>query len=235
MISAKLFPEDLDVDGLSLITGFHGIGSTGFLALNHLINTLKPDRIGVFETDYLSPISTINSGKIITPFEIYKKDNIAFLRVAVPPLQGNEIVFLRNVCEIILEKNFKELILLGGLDAQLKKDDSNFRYVKTSSYKLPKYLSDSTPLEDERVIIGPVAQMLNFMEVRNFPTLGLLPFATSIRLDPRAASEAVKILSNIFNLEVEVDTLVEQALELDKNDQPELVDNNKSVTSNIYS
>jgi len=77
--------------------------------------------------------------------------------------------------------------------------------------------------------------MLNFMEVRNFPTLGLLPFATSIRLDPRAASEAVKILSNIFNLEVEVDTLVEQALELDKNDQPELVDNNKSVTSNIYS
>ena len=235
MISAKLFPEDLDVNGLSLITGFHGIGSTGFLALNHLINTLKPDRIGVFETDYLSPISSINSGKIITPFEIYKKDNIAFLRVAVPPLQGNEIVFLRNVCEIILEKNFKELILLGGLDAQLKKDDSNFRYVKTSSYKLPKYLSYATPLEDERIIIGPVAQMLNFMEVRNFPTLGLLPFATSIRLDPRAASEAVKILSNIFNLEVEVDTLVEQALELDKNDQPELVDNNKSVTSNIYS
>ena len=234
MISAKLFPEDLDVNGLSLITGFHGIGSTGFLALNHLINTLKPERIGVFETDYLSPISSINSGKIITPFEIYKKDNIAFLRVAVPPLQGNEIVFLRNVCEIILEKNFKELILLGGLDAQLKKDDSNFRYVKTSSYKLPKYLSDSTPLEDERIIIGPVAQMLNFMEVRNFPTLGLLPFATSIRLDPRAASEAVKILSNIFNLEVEVDTLVEQALELE-NDQPELVDNTKSGPSNIYS
>ena len=107
MISAKLYPEDLDVDGLSLITGFHGIGSTGFLALNHLINTLKPERIGVFETDYLSPVSSINSGKIITPFEIYKKDNIAFLRVAVPPLQGNEIIFLRNVCEIILEKNLK--------------------------------------------------------------------------------------------------------------------------------
>ena len=100
MISAKLYPEDLDVDGLSLITGFHGIGSTGFLALNHLINTLKPDRIGVFETDYLSPISSINSGKIITPFEIYKKDNIAFLRVAVPPLQGNEILLTNspNIC-----------------------------------------------------------------------------------------------------------------------------------------
>jgi len=117
MISAKLLPEDLDVNGLSLVTGFHGIGSTGFLALNHLINTLKPKRIGVFETDYLSPISSINSGKIITPFEIYQKDKVAFLRVAVPPLQGNELVFLRNVCEIILEKNFKELILLGGLDS----------------------------------------------------------------------------------------------------------------------
>ena len=53
---------------------------------------------------------------------------------------------------------------MGGLDAQLKKDDSNFRYVKTSSYELPASLVDSTPLEDERIIIGPVAQMLNFME-----------------------------------------------------------------------
>ena len=40
---------------------------------------------------------------------------------------------------------------------------------------------------------------------------------------------------NEINLEVEVDTLVEQALELDQNDQPELVDNNKSAPSNIYS
>ena len=216
MISAKLFPEDLDVQGISLITGFHGIGSTGFLALNHLINTLKPERIGVFETDYLSPISSINSGKIVTPFEIYKKDNLAFLRVAVPPLQGNELIFLRKVCEIILEKNFKELILLGGLDAQLKKDDSNFRYVKTSSYELP------------------VAQMLNFMEIRDFPTLGLLPFATSIRLDPRAASEAINILSKMFDITIEVDSLLEQAVELE-NDQPNLIDNVKSNPSNIYS
>ena len=234
MISAKLFPEDLEVQGMSLITGFHGIGSTGFLALNHLINTLKPERIGVFETDYLPPISSINSGKIVTPFEIYKKDNLAFLRVAVPPLQGNELIFLRKVCEIILEKNFKELILLGGLDAQLKKDDSNFRYVKTSSYELPASLVDSTPLEDERIIIGPVAQMLNFMEVRDFPTLGLLPFATSIRLDPRAASEAINILSKMFDITIEVDSLLEQAVELE-NDQPNLIENVKSNPSNIYS
>ena len=64
--------------------------------------------------------------------------------------------------------------------------------------------------------------------------LGLLPFATSIRLDPRAASEAVRILSEIFNLNIEIDTLIEQAVELET-DQPNLVENINSNPSNIYS
>lgn len=233
MISARLFPEDLSVDGLSLITGFHGIGSTGYLAINHLIRTLKPERIAIFETDYLSPISSMSSGKIITPFEIYKKNNLAFLRFAVPPLQGRELVFLRNVCEIIIEKNFKELILLGGLDSQLKKDNSTFRYVKTSSYELPKSLTNYKSLEDDRIIIGPVAQMLNFMEIRNFPTLALLPFATSTRLDPRAASEVIRILSSMFDINVELESLVKQAIKLES-DSPPLIDDIKSDPSDIY-
>ena len=76
--------------------------------------------------------------------------------------------------------------------------------------------------------------MLNFMEIRDFPTLGLLPFATSIRLDPRAASEAINILSKMFDITIEVDSLLEQAVELE-NDQPNLIDNVKSNPSNIYS
>ena len=76
--------------------------------------------------------------------------------------------------------------------------------------------------------------MLNFMEVRDFPTLGLLPFATSIRLDPRAASEAINILSKMFDITIEVDSLLEQAVELE-NDQPNLIENVKSNPSNIYS
>ena len=72
------------------------------------------------------------------------------------------------------------------------------------------------------------------MEVRDFPTLGLLPFATSIRLDPRAASEAINILSKMFDITIEVDSLLEQAVELE-NDQPNLIENVKSNPSNIYS
>ena len=233
MNSTRLFPDDLSVDGLSLITGFHGIGSTGFLAINHLIEVLKPKRIGIFETDHMSPISTISSGKIVTPFELYVKDNLAFLRVAVPPLQGNEIEFLREVCDIIISRGFKELILIGGLDSQLKSDNSNFRYVKTSSYELPESLIDSSPLEDGRIIIGPVAQMLNFMEIRNFPALGLLPFATSLRADPRAASDAIDIISSLFNIEVEVSTLIDQASKLEL-DLPSSVDNVNPRPTDIY-
>ena len=41
MISTKLIPDDYNFDGVSLITGFHGIGSTGYLAIKHIIQTLN--------------------------------------------------------------------------------------------------------------------------------------------------------------------------------------------------
>ena len=211
MTNTKLIPEDYNFKNVSLITGFHGIGSTGYLAIKHIIQTLNLERVAFLDNEHSPPLSSVKSGRIVTPFEIYKSKNLAFLRMEVPPLNNNELSFFREVCDLIISKSFKEIILIGGLDSVLKTDNTTFRYVKTESYTLPAFFNKSIQLEDDRLIVGPVAQILNFMEIKNFPTFCILPYASATRIDPRAASEAINIISKIFNFNIEIDSLLKQA------------------------
>ena len=151
MISTKLIPDDYNFNGVSLITGFHGIGSTGYLAIKHIIQTLNLNRVAILDNEHSPPLSSIKSGRIVTPFEIYKFQNLAFLRIEVPPLNNNENIFFREICELIISKRFKEVILIGGLDSVLKTDNTTFRYVKTESYTLPTFVNNSIQLENDRI------------------------------------------------------------------------------------
>lgn len=44
-----------------LITGFHGIGLTGYIAVTHLINTFRAERIGYIETEFMPPLVFMNA------------------------------------------------------------------------------------------------------------------------------------------------------------------------------
>tara|TARA_Y100000815_G_scaffold255824_1_gene263001 strand:+ start:171 stop:875 length:705 start_codon:yes stop_codon:yes gene_type:complete len=233
MISTKLIPDDYNFNGVSLITGFHGIGSTGYLAIKHIIQTLNLNRVAILDHEHSPPLSSIKSGRIVTPFEIYKSQNLAFLRIEVPPLNNNENIFFREICELIISKRFKEVILIGGLDSVLKTDNTTFRYVKTESYTLPAFFNNSIQLENDRLIIGPVAQILNFMEIKNFPTFCILPYASSTRIDPRAASEAIKLISQIFNFDIEIESLLTQAEKIELT-EPAVENTSESKNPNIY-
>ena len=233
MISTKLIPDDYNFDDVSLITGFHGIGSTGYLAIKHIIQTLNLNRVAILDNEHSPPLSSIKSGRIVTPFEIYKSQNLAFLRIEVPPLNNNENIFFREICELIISKRFKEVILIGGLDSVLKTDNTTFRYVKTESYTLPAFFNNSIQLENDRLIIGPVAQILNFMEIKNFPTFCILPYASATRIDPRAASEAIKLISQIFNFDIDIESLLTQAEKIELT-EPTVKNTSEYKNPNIY-
>ena len=212
---AEIIPANIRFDGLSLITGFHGIGATGYGTVKYLLQQLKPERVAFLDTDALTPVATTSSGRITTPFEIYRHQDIAILKAEVSPSRGDEISFLRDVCRIIIATGFKELALIGGLDSSLKGEDGAFRYVKTSNFEPRGLLKDSKILEDDRIIVGPVASMLNYMEIRNFPAFAILPYASPSRVDPRASADALKIISGLYGFEIDVDPLIRGAEEME--------------------
>ena len=166
MVNTSIIPQNVDLKDLSLIAGFHGIGATGYVSIKYLIDQLKPEKVASVDTDAIFPVSSNSSGQLVTPYQIYKHNKLAILRAEISPSRKSELLFLRQLCDLLLDKKIKELILIGGLDSAFKTDDSMVRYVHTSSFTPNQNFDNLKLLEDDRIIVGPVALMLNYMEMK---------------------------------------------------------------------
>ncbi len=202
----------------TLITGFHGIGTTGFIAIKYIIDQIQAERVGTIISNQLPPFITTKDGKISLPFEIFQKEENAMLIPHFQPYRNEHRIFSEKIVEWTMESQFKKAILIGGLDARLKKDDGDkIRVIATSAF-LEKYQDESLPiLEDGLFVTGPLALMLTFYEINDFPAIGLLPYAESSRVDPLAASQAIKKINELTSLDIETTKLIQDAELIEQN------------------
>ncbi len=211
MLSFEVVPSDVKFNDCVLITGFHGIGVAGFWAVKYLVQKMEAERVASIDTDAASPISSTNSGKIVTPFEFFKKGKIVLFKAEIPPYREVEVEFFRKLSAWIKEVGFSEVVLIGGLDSSLKRDDSKFRIVHTTSFKPTGILESAPQLEDEQIIVGPVATLLNRFEIFGFPAYAFLAYASRERIDPRAAATTIETLGAHYDFKVDVDPLIKGA------------------------
>ncbi|MDG6904858.1 MAG: proteasome assembly chaperone family protein [Nitrososphaerota archaeon] len=207
----EVIPKSARFDDTVLITGFHGIGYVGYWTVKYLIQKLEAKRVAFIDSDSVSPVASTNQGKLVTPYEFYQSKDITLFKVEVPPYRGAELDFYRSFSKWVTESKFREVVLIGGLDSSLRTDDSSFRLVHTNSYVPNEFVKVAKILEDEQIIVGPVAIMLNYFESRNFPAYAVLSYSSTDRIDPRAAVASIEILSKCYGFTVDVEPLMKGA------------------------
>lgn len=207
----EIIPKSVRFKGLSLITGFHGIGATGYWAVKYLTQKMGAERVAFVDFGAATPITSTEDGKIVTPYELFRKGDLIFLKVETPPYKNEDMIFYKEFADFVVDAGFKEAALIGGLDSRLRTGESTFRIVKTSAYSPERELAEATLLEDGQIIVGPVAVMLNRLEVRGFPAYSILSYASVERLDPRATAAAINVLSVHYGFEVDVSSLLKGA------------------------
>ena len=57
---------------------------------------------------------------------------------------------------------------------------------------------------------------LSYFEIFNIPALALLPYAESGRPDPRAAAVALSHLSKLYDVQFDIEPLIQDAEEIEK-------------------
>ncbi len=207
----EIIPKESRFDGCTLIAGFHGIGATGYWSVKYMIQQLKAERVAFIDSDYIAPVAAVQGGKLTTPHELTRKGDLVFLKIDVPLYRDFEVKFYRELAQWVVGAGFKEVALIGGLDASLKVDDSSHRIVYTSAFVPAGKLSESTVLEDDHVIVGPVAILLNYFEAMGFPAYAILSYASTDRADPRAASSAISLMSGIYGFSIDTSALMKGA------------------------
>ncbi|MCD6562350.1 MAG: proteasome assembly chaperone family protein [Thermoproteales archaeon] len=196
-----------------LITGFHGVGYTGWIALRHLVKEMKGRRIGFLYTAYTPPFVSMEDS-IKTPYEFYLADDFVFFIPNIPFSDKEMTRVPYFLTRFLVKKGIREAVLIGGLDNRLKEQDIDLKIAMTK-----KYLSNhndvfeklnASKIEEYLYIVGPLATMLSIFEIMSFPALTLLPYADITRPDPKAAAVAIQKIGLLYNVDISVEELLEE-------------------------
>ncbi len=203
--------EKKKLKGSTLVTGFHGVGQTGYIATSYMIHALKADRIGFVEVANPPPWVGTADGGLVTPFEIYSKRKTVLVKLEFSPHRSEEAEFAKVLADWAVEEKFKDAILVGGLDIAFKNNKHDFAVVPTGAYLDRAKIFKAPILEPGLLVYGPLAIMLNEFEIHDFPAVAVLPYAEPARADPAAAALAIRKIAKAYNFRVEVDELVKDA------------------------
>jgi len=203
--------DEEKIEGCCLVTGFHGIGLTGYITINHLVKSLHARPIGYVETQQQPALISLADGRISFPFEFFRHGDIVILFPRFQPKRSEVREFTHEIINWIVKNKFKEAILIGGLDNRFKQENEVMRCVPTRA-SLERAKSLNVPLLEESLFVtGPLALMLAYSEMKGFPAIAFLPYSERGRPDPRGAALAIKQINTLFNLNVDVFELINDA------------------------
>lgn len=210
----------------TLITGFHGVGETGYISVSYLVHSLNAKRIGFVDVAHPPPFIATSEEGLVTPFEVYQAKNFVLLKLEFSPHRAEESEFAKTVAHWVMDNKFKDAVLIGGLDASLQSGRDGVRVVSTSVYSVKKKKIKHSTLEAGLFVYGPLAVMLGEFEKRNFPAVAILPYASANHADPKAAATAIRTVSKAYGLKVDV-----RDLEYDAKDIEEEIDKRVQQTA----
>jgi predicted ATP-grasp superfamily ATP-dependent carboligase len=213
----------------TLITGFHGVGETGYISVSYLVHSLHAKRIGFIDVAHPPPFIATSEDGLVTPFEVYRATRIVLVKLEFSPHRTEESEFAKTLAHWVMDKKFKDAVMIGGLDASLQSGSDGIRVVPTSHYSLKAAKLKHPTLEPGLFVYGPLAIMLGEFEKGNFPAVAILPYASADHADPKAGAIAIKAVSKAYGLKVDVKDLEYDAADIEEEIDKRLQQTTKSL------
>lgn len=215
-----------DLRNCTLITGFHGVGETGYISVSYLVHALNAKRIGFVDVGHPPPFIATSESGLVTPFEVYRAGRVVLVKLEFSPHRSEEAEFAKTAAQWAMNNKFKDAVLIGGLDGSLQTGSDGIRIVPTHSYPIKAKKINYPMLEAGLFVYGPLAVMLGEFEKRNFPAIAVLPYASANHADPKAAATAIRSVAKAYGLKVDV-----KDLEYDAKDIEEEIDKRLQQTA----
>jgi len=211
-----------------LVTGFQGFGGVGYLTARYMVSKLGMKLIGYIEPPNIPDFTSVEDYGLSMPHEIFFRNvkgiNVIVLLNRVNPDRKYLSSFVQSVINLIKDLNIQEVYLVGGLDMRFREGNEEFRWVKTRAMSDIKIFNPY--FVKGAYVVGPLAALLLEFEHRNIPAIAVFPYTEPESIDHRAAAVAVKVLSEILGLEVDISELIkyaEKVEELEKSIQEALL------------
>ncbi len=211
----KIYSKPLPLNG-AVLMGFPGSGLVGTIALQYMVDQMEFELIGSMTSKYFPPLAMMNRGIINDPVRLYNKKseeyNITAIVADIPiaPVICYEIS--NGILDWLTPYKPKEILTIAGIVTN--EPEKRVFGVATSPAALAR-IQDSTIVLPIGSISGIASSILTECKVRGFNGYGLLGETVNAP-DPRASAATIEVLNKLYNLNLDVQPLIEQAVEIEQ-------------------
>ena len=208
----KIVSRPLPSDGTAVLMGFPGSGLVGTIALQYMVNQLEFELIGTMTSKYFPPLAMMNKGVINEPVRLYQKDHIAAVVADIPihPMICYEIT--NGMLDWLEPFRPREILTIAGIITN--EPEKRVFGVATTAEALQR-IADLTLVLPIGSISGIASSLLTECKVRNIPAYGLLGETVNAP-DPRASAATIEVLNKMYDLKLDIQPLIEQAVEIEQ-------------------
>ncbi len=202
--------------GYTLIAGFPGIGVVGPIVAKHIVESQNLKLIGSITSDKFPAVSAISKGVAESPVRIYAdpKRKIAVILSEIMFKEDSAKELGTELINFAKKAGIREIISIAGV--LIPNSNKDRIYGVVSSEKLLKLLDKYgiAPVP-KGVTTGISASLLVNGKAQNVSVLLLLG-TLHAKEDFRAAAEIIKMLDQMLELNVDYDSLLEQAKSIER-------------------
>ncbi|MCR4336020.1 MAG: PAC2 family protein [archaeon] len=210
--------EKTPMKGYTLIEGFPGMGLVGTIAAKYLVDKIDFDYVGYIDSNMFMPIIRIHKGLPIRPARIYtnkKKKLVVLIAEQVIAKQYTDMVAKKTV-EWIKSKGITEIISLSGVHTQGDSQKREIIYGIAANEKSKPLLKKYGLTEiDEGITTGITALILLELKRSKNQAISILG-NVQMTADYKAAAEVLKKLNEIIGLKLDIEPLMKEAKETEK-------------------
>ena len=191
--------------GVSLITGFPGVGLVGTIVTKFLIDKLDVEKIGNIHSHSLAPVVAIHKNQIIEPMGIFynKKHNLVILQ-ALTGVNGMEWEISHVVSKLAKEVGAKEIINIESMLGNNNNKISSYYYSTNDKRKKDFESLNISELKDGIIVGVGGALMLE----NKFPLSVIVSQAHYNLPDSESAAEVVKVLDKLLEINIDIKPLL---------------------------
>ncbi len=211
----KIFSKPLPLNG-AVLMGFPGSGLVGTIALQYMVDQMEFELIGSMTSKFFPPLAMMNRGIINDPVRLYSRNdgkyNLTAIVADIPiaPMICYEIS--NGILDWLAPFRPKEVLTIAGIVTN--EPEKRVFGVATTPEALTR-IQDHTLILPIGSISGIASSLLTECKVRGIPGYGLLGETVNAP-DPRASAATIEVLNKMYDLGLEVQPLIEQAVEIEQ-------------------
>ena len=201
----------------TVIMGFPGTGLVGSVAASQVVESLQMIFGGYISSSDFAPLAAIHDYKPMPAARIHyseKHNMIVIISEMTIPI-GSSLEVADKIYDFARSVEASSIISLGGISLQ---DEKKGVFVVSSDPEIVKDVISkkiAKPIK-EGATTGVTGILLTKGTLDRFPITTILAESSEEYLDPRAASNVLKVLSRIINVPISTAKLEKEAAEFSK-------------------